>query len=67
MIANGSVEIEEQASGTYVYPVINGKRAQGWTMYVFKNGSAEIYTDCKPNGALLGKPLKFSAPTEVVR
>ena len=67
MIANESVEIEEQEDGTYVFPVIGNKRGIGWTLYVFKDGSAQLYTQCASNGALLGKPIKLSAPTEAVK
>ena len=66
MIANESVEIEEQEDGTYVYPVIGNKRAIGWTLYVFKDGSAQLFTRCASSGALLGKPIKLVAPIEVV-
>lgn len=66
MIANGSVEIDEQETGTYVMPVINGSRGRGWALYVFKDGSAQLYTDCAKSGALLGKPIKLSAPTETI-
>ena len=67
MIANESVEIEEQEDGTYVYPVIGNERGIGWTLYVFKDGSAQLFARCAPTGALLGKPIKLAAPTEVVK
>ena len=66
MIANHSIEIEEQEDGTYVFPVLNYKRARGWHLYVFKDGSAHIYQKVGPHGALLGKPIKLSAPTMIV-
>ena len=67
MIANGSVGISEQEDGTYVYPSLNGERGIGWTFYVYKDGSAELYLKCKSNGALLGKPIKLTAPTETIK
>lgn len=66
MIANHCVEIEEQEDGTYVYPVIDHKRARGWHLYVFKDGSAQLFTKVAKHGALLGKPIKLPAPTEIV-
>ena len=67
MIANESVEIEEQKDGTYIYPVIGNKRGIGWTMYVFKDGSADLYQKCGITGALLGKPIHLPAPTGFVK
>ena len=66
MIVNNSVEVEEQESGTYVFPAIQGKRGQGWSLYIFTDGSAQLYLKCKPDGVLLGKPIRLPAPTEIV-
>ena len=66
MIANHCIEIEEQEDGTYVFPVLNYKRARGWHLYVFKDGSAQLFTKVGPHGALLGKPIKLPAPTVIV-
>jgi hypothetical protein len=66
MIANHSIEIEEQEDGTYVYPVLNYKRAKGWHLYVYKDGSAQLFLKVGPYGALLGKPIKLPAPTVIV-
>jgi len=66
MIANHCIEIEEQEDGTYVYPVLNYKRARGWHLYVFKDGSASLFTKVGPHGALLGKPINLPAPMIIV-
>jgi hypothetical protein len=66
LIANHCVEIEEQEEGTYVFPVLNYKRARGWHLYVFKDGSAQLFTKVGPHGALLGKPIKLPAPSIIV-
>lgn len=63
MIANHNVEIEEQESGTYIFPLVDGKRARDWAMFVYKDGSAELYTKIAPHGELLGKPIKLPVPT----
>lgn len=64
MIANHNVEIEEQESGTYVFPArtIEGQRYT-WALFVYKNGDAELYQKRNPEtGALLGKPIKLGNP-----
>ena len=66
MIANGCIEIEEQEDGTYVFPVIDYKRARGWHLYVFKDGSAQLFTKVSKFGHLLGKPINLPAPVEKV-
>lgn len=66
MIANHCIEIEEQEDGTYVFPVLDYKRARGWHLYVFKDGSAQLFTNVGPHGALLGKPIKLPAPVQIV-
>lgn len=67
MIANHVIEIEEQEDGTYVYPVLNYKRARGWHLYVYKDGSADLFQKVGPYGALLGKPFHLPAPIEIVK
>lgn len=66
MIANHVIEIEEQEDGTYVFPVLNYKRARGWHLYVYKDGSADLFLKIGPHGTLLGKPIKLPAPSEKI-
>jgi hypothetical protein len=66
MIANHCIEIDEQQDGTYVYPVLNYKRARGWHLYVYKDGSADLFQKVGPHGALLGKPIRLPAPCMIV-
>jgi hypothetical protein len=66
MIANHAIEIEEQQAGTYVIPVIKGKRARGWHLYVFPDGSAQLFTKVSKYGHLLGKPIQLAAPSEKI-
>ncbi len=64
MIVNKNVEVQEQESGTYVFPAqtIEGQQYT-WALFVYKNGDAELYQVCNPKtGALLGKPLKLGNP-----
>ena len=50
----------------YDYPVLNYKRARGWHLYVYKDGSADLFQKVGPNGALLGKPIRLPAPVQIV-
>jgi hypothetical protein len=58
---NGTLEIDEIESGTYVFPFLGNKKLpHTWALFVFNNGNAELYTKRNPKtGALLGKPLKL--------
>lgn len=63
MIANKSVQIEEQEGGTYVYPAVDLKEFHhSWALYVWPDGSADLYTRRSETGALLGKPVHLKAP-----
>ena len=66
MIANHCVAIEEQEDGTYVFPVLNYKRARGWHLYVYRDGSADLFQKVGTHGALLGKPIHLPAPMIIV-
>lgn len=68
MIANKNVEIEEQESGTYVFPAIGTKKLPyTWALFVYKNGDAELYTKRGPDGTLLGKPIKLVNPWDACK
>ena len=66
MIANHCIEVVEQEDGTYVYPVLNYKRARGWHLCVYKDGSADLFQKVGPHGALLGKPIHLPHPVIIV-
>lgn len=47
----------------YLSPEINGDNLSAcWAMWVWPDGSAEIYLKRKDTGAVLGKPIKIPAP-----
>jgi hypothetical protein len=58
------LEIEEQESGTYVFP--NSKKfAPTWALFIYKDGRAELYTKRNlETGALLGKPTDLGKPIQ---
>lgn len=61
MIVNKSHEIEEQESGTYIFPD-DSKFQYSWAIWLWPDGSADVYTKRnKKTGALLGKPIRLSA------
>lgn len=64
MIANKNLEIQEQESGTYVFPAMTFEgQKYTWALFVYKNGDAELYKTRNPDsGALLGKPFKLGNP-----
>jgi hypothetical protein len=65
MIANKIVSIEEQEDGTYVFPAVDLEQFNhSWAIYVWPDGSADVYTRRGATGNLLGKPLKLKAPTK---
>jgi hypothetical protein len=55
--SDGQLEVEEQESGTYVFP--NSKKyASTWALFVYKDGRAELYKKRDlETGAILGKPV----------
>jgi hypothetical protein len=66
MITNdGQLEIEEQESGTYVFP--NSKLyVPSWAIFMYPDGRAELYTARHPKtGALLGKPKDLGIPASL--
>jgi hypothetical protein len=66
VIVNEIVEIEGQEGGTYIFPAVDLKKFKhSWAIYVFPDGSAEVFTKRSKTGALLGKPIKLKAPTKV--
>jgi hypothetical protein len=53
---DGLIEVQEQEDGTYIFPNDN-LFEYTWALYVFKDGTAHLYTKRNPmTGTLLGKP-----------
>ena len=47
----------------YVSPEINGKDLTNvWALWIWNDGSAQLYTKRKKDGAVLGKPLEIKGP-----
>lgn len=65
MIVNRIVTIQESEQGTYISPdVQHQKDLTGiWSIWIYQDGSAEIYTKRKADGAFLGKPIYLPAPS----
>lgn len=61
----GSVTVHETGLNDpiYISPEINGKDFENvWAMWVWNDGSADIYLKRKTTGAVLGKPIHLSGP-----
>ena len=58
----GPVGLSESCGGVYVWPYSGGTKRHSWALYVFPDGSAQLYTQLSETGALLGKPIKLPAP-----
>ena len=55
-------EVCEQESGVYLYPD-EVQFDYSWAIYLWPDGSADIYKSRNPKtGALLGKPIRLTAP-----
>lgn len=47
----------------YISPEINGKDLTNvWALWVWPDGTAQLYTRRKKNGVVLGKPIEFQGP-----
>jgi len=58
--SNGTLEVQEQEGGTYVFP--NSRKFKpSWALYMYSDGRAELYLKRKETGALLGKPISLDS------
>ena len=61
----GSVGLSESGNcGVWVTPYLGGsKEIKGtWSLFVFPDGSGQLYLNRSATGACLGKPIKLDAP-----